>query len=37
MPGVDYTMAQLGGAKVFSKLDCYSGFWKLKLDEESKN
>ena len=36
MPGVDYTMAQLGGAKVFSKLDCNSGFFQLKLDEESK-
>jgi len=27
MPKVDVTLDQLNGAKVFSKLDTYSGFW----------
>ncbi|XP_064622558.1 uncharacterized protein LOC135484804 [Lineus longissimus] len=36
MPSVDYTLAQLKGAKVFSKLDANSGFWQIPLDPESR-
>ena len=32
---VEQSLAQLGGAKVFSKLDANSGFWQVKLDPES--
>ena len=35
LPTVEHTLGQLTGAKVFSKLDANSGFWQLKLDEES--
>ena len=35
MPSVDYTLGQLAGAKIFSKLDANSGFWQVPLTEES--
>lgn len=35
IPKVDDTLAQLAGAKVFSKLDANSGFWQIPLAEES--
>ena len=31
IPSVDHTLAQLGGAKIFSKLDTNSGFWQVHL------
>ena len=31
MPTIDVTLAQLNGAKVFSKLDTNSGFWQVPL------
>ena len=31
LPSVDETLAQLAGAKVFSKLDANSGFWQIPL------
>ena len=36
IPKVDETLAQLAGAKVFSKLDANSGFWQIPLEEKSK-
>lgn len=36
MPVADYTLAQLGGAKYFSKLDTKSGFWQVKLSKKSQ-
>ena len=35
LPTREEVMAQFSGAKYFSKLDASSGFWQLKLDEES--
>ena len=35
IPTVDETLAQLAGAKVFSKLDANSGFWQIPLAPES--
>ena len=35
LPKVDDTLAQLSGAKVFSKLDANSGFWQIPLAEKS--
>src|SRR5277367_2962491 len=35
IPSVEYTLAKLSGAKLFSKLDCNSGFWQVPLSEES--
>ena len=35
LPAVDQTLAQLAGAKVFSKLDANSGFWQIPLDPAS--
>lgn len=35
MPAVEQTLAQLAGAKVFSKLDANSGFWQIPLSAES--
>ena len=35
MPKVETTLAQLSGAKVFSKLDANSGFWQIPLADES--
>ena len=36
LPTVDNILAQLSGARVFSKLDANSGFWQIPLDEESR-
>lgn len=36
LPAVDDTLAQLEGARVFSKLDATSGFWQVPLHEESQ-
>ncbi|UYV76606.1 hypothetical protein LAZ67_14001435, partial [Cordylochernes scorpioides] len=35
IPVVEHTLAQLKGAKVFTKLDAYSGFWQIPLSSES--
>ena len=35
LPSVEQSLAQLGGARVFSKLAANSGFWQVKLSEES--
>ena len=35
LPTVDATLAQLSGATVFSKLDANSGFYQIKIDENS--
>ena len=35
IPSVDHTLAQLGGAQIFSKLDANSGFWQVHLQEDS--
>ena len=35
MPTVDEVLSKLGGATVFSKLDASSGYWQVKVDEES--
>lgn len=35
LPSVGTTLAQLGGAKYFSKLDANSGFWQIEMDPES--
>jgi len=34
-PQVEQTLAQIAGAKHFSKLDANSGYWQIKLDPES--
>ena len=36
LPKVDETLAQLAGARVFSKLDANSGFWQIPLSEPSR-
>ena len=36
LPKVDETLAQLTGAKVFSKLDTNSGFWQIPLAKSSR-
>ncbi len=36
IPGVDETLAKLANAKVFSKLDANSGYWKIPLAKESR-
>ena len=36
LPKVDKTLAQLSGAKVFSKLDTNSGFWQIPLAKSSR-
>lgn len=36
LPRVDDTLAQLKGAKLFSKLDANSGFWQIPLSERSR-
>ena len=35
LPSVEQTLARLGGAMVFSKLDANSGFWQVELTKES--
>ena len=35
LPSVDQVLAQVGDAKVFSKLDATSGFWQIELAPES--
>ena len=35
LPSVDQVLAQIGNAKVFSKLDANSGFWQIEFDPES--
>lgn len=35
LPLVDQVLAQVGDAKVFSKLDANSGFWQIELAPES--
>ena len=35
MPTVNEILAKLGGAKMFSKLDASSGYWQIKVDDES--
>ena len=35
LPSVEQILAQLTGARVFSKLDANSGFWQIRLSEES--
>ena len=35
LPAVDQTLAQLAGAKIFSKIDANSGFWQVPLAPES--
>lgn len=35
LPSVDQVLAQVGDAKVFSKLDANSGFWQIELAPES--
>ena len=35
LPVVDQTLAQLAGAKLFTKLDANSGFWQIPLDPAS--
>ena len=37
LPKVDETLAQLSGAKVFSKLDANSGFWQIPLSQSSRH
>ena len=37
LPKVDDTLAQLTGAKVFSKLDANSVFWQIPLAEKSRH
>ena len=36
LPRLEDTLASLEGSKYFSKMDANSGFWQIKLDEESK-
>jgi hypothetical protein len=36
IPKVDETLAQVSGAKIFSKLDAISGFWQIPLAKESR-
>ena len=35
LPAVDQTLAQIAGARYFSKLDANSGFWQIPLSKES--
>ena len=35
LPSVEETLAELGGVKIFLKLDANSGFWQIGLSEQS--
>ena len=35
LPAVDHVLAQIAGAKIFSKLDANAGFWQIPLSVES--
>ena len=35
-PKIDNLLAQISESKIFTKLDCNSGFWQEKLDEQSR-
>ena len=35
LPSVGEILTQIGNAKIFSKLDANSGFWQIKLADES--
>lgn len=35
LPSVEQTLAQIGGAKYFSKLDANSGYWQIELNPDS--
>ncbi|UYV83430.1 K02A2.6-like [Cordylochernes scorpioides] len=37
IPSVEYTLAQMGGAKLFSRLDANSGVWQIPLSVESSS
>lgn len=37
IPTLDEFMAKMNGAQVFSKLDAFSGFWQITLDDESSD
>ena len=37
LPSVEHTLGKLTGSKHFSKLDANSGFWQIKLSEESRH
>ena len=36
LPAIDQSLGLLSGAKYFSKLDANSGFWQIKLSDQSK-
>ncbi|UYV68125.1 K02A2.6-like, partial [Cordylochernes scorpioides] len=36
LPVLEHELAQLNGAKIFSRVDANSGFWQIKLSEESQ-
>ena len=36
LPHIDETLDCLGGAIIFTSLDLKSGYWQVKMDEESK-
>ena len=36
LPNVEETLAELGHSRVFSKLDANSGYWQLRLEEQSQ-
>ncbi|KAI5725500.1 hypothetical protein M8J77_016303 [Diaphorina citri] len=37
LPRIDQELGLISGAQIFSKLDCVSGFWQIKLSEDSKD
>ena len=37
LPLFDETVSTLHGSKYFSVIDCYSGFWQIKIAEEEKS
>ena len=36
LPSVEHTLAQIEGAKLFTKLDAISGIWQVELSPESR-